>query len=158
MKVKMDYNSAANQNIKGKFVEREVYCCFSYEMESILRAAMNNPSDKEYPLPSYDDIENLYQYTCPDCGEGYKEESEAKSCCKSEQEPESEPQEIYEWWIVSEYLYRKLREQNEPVLEWGNNHYWGRCCTGQAIILDDVISRICADMEILQGQVNDWSK
>ena len=91
-KVKIDCDSVPNQNIKGKFVEREVKCCFSYEMESILRAAMNNPADNEYPLPSYDDIENLYQYVCPECGESYKEESEAKDCCKSEQEPENEPQ------------------------------------------------------------------
>jgi len=59
-----------------------------------------------------------------------------------------------EWWIVTDYLHRKLSEKGQPVLEWGNNCYWGRCGSGQAILLDYVISEICYDMEILEGQKN----
>lgn len=68
------------------------------------------------------------------------------------------PQEVFEWWRVTNYLYEKLRNKGEVVLEGPNGYYWGRCCTGQAILLDGVISQICADNEILEGQEYDWSK
>jgi len=157
MKKSYDYNSNENQEIKGKFVAREVKTCFSYEMQAILSAS-NNAQNKEYPLPTYDDIENMYEWKCPECGNGFASEEEAKTCCNSETDPENEPQEIYEWWIISEFLYNKLKEKGYAVLEWGNNYYWGRCTTGQAILLDSVISEICSNMEILQGQKYDWSK
>ena len=148
------FNSNKNQEIKGKFVDREVKACFSYEMDAILKVSDTVKSD----LPSYEDIENLFEYVCPECGSGYAEESEAVNCCGSETKPENEAQEVFEWWIISEFLYRKLKARNHPVLEFGNNYYWGRCTTGQAILLDDVISDICSEMEILQGQKYDWSK
>jgi len=53
-----------------------------------------------------------------------------------------EPQEILEWWSVSSWLKRQLEARGEPVLEIGSNHYWGRCCSGQAIKLDSVIEDI----------------
>ena len=68
------------------------------------------------------------------------------------------PQEVFEWWRVTSYLYEKLGNKGEVVLEGPNGYYWGRCCTGQAILLDGVISQICADNEILEGQEYDWSK
>lgn len=68
------------------------------------------------------------------------------------------PREVFEWWRVTGYLYEKLRENGEVVLEGPNGYYWGRCCRGQAILLDWVISEICADNEILEGQEYDWSK
>jgi hypothetical protein len=71
---------------------------------------------------------------------------------------ESEPSEIFEWWAVSEFLYRKLKEQGYCVLDAGSCYVWGRCTTGQAILLDGVITRICADMGILEGQSNSWAK
>lgn len=70
----------------------------------------------------------------------------------------STPHEIFEWWIVSEYLYQQLKEEGYPVLDWGNNYYWGRCITGQAILLDYIISKICDDMEIFDGQKYSWAK
>jgi len=160
-----DNNSNVNQRIKGKFVEREVLACFSYEMEAVLKANQEIGDG----LPSYEDIVNLCEYQCPNCGHGEKElvefeqtgEDDYKFKCPScektfEDEPKSEPQEVYEWWIVTEWLAEKLSERGEPTLEWGNNHYWGRTCTGQAILLDGVISSICREMEILEGQANEW--
>ncbi len=132
--------------------------------------------DKEYPLPSYEDIENLYQYKCPNCGEGAKnmddichEPKEGEELTRficpncdhetnSQDDYEQEPQEIYEWWIVTEYLYKKLIERGEAGIEWGNNCYWGRTSCGQAILLDHVISLICEEMEILDGQKYSWAK
>lgn len=69
---------------------------------------------------------------------------------------ETEPQEVYEWWSVSGYLCEKLKEQGEVVIE--SEGIWGRGCSGQAILLDGVITRICSDMEILEFQRNSWAK
>jgi hypothetical protein len=71
---------------------------------------------------------------------------------------ETEPAEVYEWWLVSDYLGEKLRQEGQVILEDGNNFYWGRQTTGQAILLDGVISRITSGMEILDGQPNSWAK
>lgn len=165
MKTKIDYNSANNQHIKGQFVQREVYTCFSYEMDSILKMSCEGSNND---LPTYEDIENSYMYVCPECGEELPEENELKEgkekehvcshCEKEFNEADTECQEIFEWWIISKHLYKKLKEKGYCVLEWGNNYYWGRCTTGQAILLDYVISLICEEMEILEGQKYSWSK
>ena len=167
-----DANNNTNQEIKGKFVAREVLTCFSYEMAAILRASSCGGTGA-VDLPDYEDIENFYEYKCPECGEGQtnpeafdngsiKDDHPRYTCpeCKKELDdaPESEPQEVYEWWIVTEWLYKKLKDKGYPVLEWGNNYFWGRCTTGQAILLDGVISDICEEMGILEGQKYDWSK
>lgn len=170
MKTKTDHNSVVNQEIKGQFVAREVKTCFSYEMEAILSASQEHAIKD---LPTFEDIENLYQDICPKCGSDdiYKVPQEDKpsanddcfecGSCKvllPNDELESNPQEIFEWWIVTEYLYNHLKKHGDPVLEWGNNYYWGRGTTGQSIYLDWVISKICEEMEILEGQKYSWAK
>lgn len=176
--MRYDYNSTTNQDIKGKFVEREVYCNVSYMMDDLLKI---NGFNEEL----YDEIENLYIYNVD--GEEYtNEEREAKiqeleaerqtyfdeegeeideieigelgELIEKFENADSEPREIYEWWAVSRWFYEKLKAKEQPVLEYGCTYLWGRCCTGQAILLDHVISEICSDMGILEGQENDWSK
>lgn len=173
-KTKTDYNSIENQEIKSQFVKREVLTCFSYEMDEILKASNYLPSHimPKITLPSWDDIENAYEDICPKCGSDdvYKvleaDKPSANDDCfecgscgilQENEQLESQPREIFEWWIVTEYLYNKLKAQGQPVLEWGNNCYWGRCTSGQAILLDHVISVICEEMEILDGQKYSWS-
>jgi len=65
---------------------------------------------------------------------------------------DTEMQEPLEWWLVSNFLARKLNEKGHPNFE----DIWGRTTSGQAILLDHVISEICWDMEILEGQSNEW--
>ena len=55
---------------------------------------------------------------------------------------ESQPHEIYEWWLVSDWLADKLKEFEEPVLDCNYGSWWGRTCTGQAIKLDYVVRKI----------------
>lgn len=52
------------------------------------------------------------------------------------------PKEIYEWYLVSDWFFDRLREINEPILENDYGEYWGRCCTGQAICLDYQIQEL----------------
>ncbi len=169
----MDYDSVENQRIKEKFVQREVLACFSWELGVLLRLK-DTTSDED--LPSWEDVQGLYQFVCPECRhgvqslEGIQSEVDERSgelverniwtcpSCQevSEKEWESEPQEVYEWWMVSEWFAKKLETHGEPILDWGNHYYWGRTCTGQAILLDHVISEICREEEILVGQKYSW--
>lgn len=50
--------------------------------------------------------------------------------------------EIYEWWAISEWLADELRDIHEPILSNEYGIWWGRTCTGQAIILDGTIQQI----------------
>ena len=157
--MKIDYDSTVNQNIKGQFVQREVKACFSYEMDAVLSASQELNIAQQHNFPTYEEIENFYQDVWEKCGDTrlYNDANGGEQC-KCGGDYESQPQEIFEWWIVTDFLYRKLKAHGEPVLEWGDNYYWGRTCCGQAIRLDWVISKICEEMEILSGQKYDWSK
>lgn len=161
MKNYQNGNNSVNQNIKGDFINREVYACLTREVEFIL-----STESRESPF-SYDDIENYYISVCPDCGSEIEEtendEDETVYKCtscdyESDEQPDTEAQEIYEWYLVSEYLADLLKDKNEPVIITYNSCYWGRCCSGQAIKLDGVITDICSDIEILDGQKYEWNK
>lgn len=66
-----------------------------------------------------------------------------------------EDAEIFEWWIVTSWLGRKLEEKGYPVVERSMGWLWGRTTTGQSISIDYVIRQICQDMEFLYGQKNE---
>lgn len=177
-----DRNSPTNQDIKRKLVSREVLCLFSYPMEACLAAGMDGAAD----MPTHEEIENLYTYpeysgayASFDGGTGeqrqeeldrleelfreYEEkDTETSEAIRAEMDElenlDPEPQEIFEWWIVTYWLFEKLKERGEPVIEWQNLSIWGRTTTGQAILLDSVISDIAEEMEILEGQVNSWAE
>ena len=47
------------------------------------------------------------------------------------------PAEIFEWYsITSSFVRRALLNQGEAVLQTDYGDWWGRSCTGQAILLD----------------------
>ena len=131
-----DYNNEINQKIKGKFVEREVHAMVTPMVEYILNKSYEDP---DAPF-SFDDIENLFIQVENDEDEEYEEEM----------------QEIFEWYLVSSFLIDDLAEKGEPVIRHEN--LWGRTCTGQAVLLDHVISEICEEKEILHEQKYDWTK
>jgi len=59
---------------------------------------------------------------------------------------EPEYGEIYEHWIVSDWLGRKLSERGHVVESYLGMTIWGRGCTGQAISMDGVMEQICNDL------------
>jgi len=189
---KTDVNSSVNQEIKGQFIQREVFCNVNSLVEYCLKQGYE---DRESPV-NFDDIENLYYLdkenviydilrqwdnkkddfiTYANDPDTYNrrvktsgdfkvflnslDTDDFKTFCDDfDIDCEEETQEIYEWWAVSSYLADKLKAYGQPICDTGSCHVWGRTCTGQAILLDGVISRICSDMEILDGQSNSWAK
>lgn len=51
-------------------------------------------------------------------------------------------QEIFEFWLVSEWLYDQLDRENAPVLEFKGVYFWGRTETGQALDMDYYLNRV----------------
>ena len=114
-------------------------------------------------------------FLCPVCEHWHKTIVEARKCCGedttvyrcqncdkviNEDEHENldtKPEEIYEWWAVTNWFGEKLKEQGCVVIEaWGKS-YWGRSSTGQSISLDGCIVNIAKSMQILDGMENEWS-
>ena len=82
--------------------------------------------------------------------------AELENCLPGIENANGEMQEICEWIHVSNLLHDRLREKGHPVWNDDKVYVWGRTTTGQAILFDDVISEICNDMEIFEGQKNEW--
>ncbi len=82
--------------------------------------------------------------------------AELESCLPGIENARGEMQEICEWIHISNSLHDTLREKGHPVWNDDKVYVWGRTSTGQAIFFDDVISEICSDMEIFEGQKNEW--
>lgn len=56
--------------------------------------------------------------------------------------------EVLEWWAVSDFLARQLEKRGEVIID--SECIWGRRTSGQAILLDWVITDICNELELLK--------
>jgi hypothetical protein len=171
----MDYNSSKNQSIKRKLVDREVFYCVSTLVSELSKNWEQFPDytddllDAYRGLPDYD--EALADNGCEpfvdkhgvdcwcDTRDGMTWAGTAEEACNAfEIDADDYCPEIFEHWIVSNYLAEKLEEHGHKVLrDFFGMTVWCRPTTGQAIMLDEVISEICAEMEILEGQRNEWT-
>lgn len=52
------------------------------------------------------------------------------------------PKEPLEWWRVSQYLCEELRAIGEIVLDNDYGYWWGRTCSGQAMIMDGTLQEV----------------
>lgn len=149
------------QRICGQLVEREVIYNVSSLISRILE--IDESAIDEIPCSVEDWTSPLEEYETDDKDEQAEldrwesGEYTAQEACEALNLKPYES-EIYEYWLISEYLAEKLREHGEAVFEYYGLTVWGRTTTGQAILLDGVIRKIAREMEILPGQRYDWSK
>jgi len=54
--------------------------------------------------------------------------------------------EVYEHWLVSDWLARRLTDKGEITGEVAGLTVWGRCCSGQSICMDSVIQEIATSL------------
>ncbi len=156
-----NWNLPKNQEIKAQFVEREVTACASQLINELSDndAYRELISEEFYSTPDWDCMKDNFI--------GNLDEDEEKEICKHfsvENITEIGEQELCEYadvdfeylkpmefWIVSPWLGRKLKEYGEIVsFDFFSFTIWGRCSSGQAILLDEVISRICEELEMLE--------
>jgi len=131
----------------SEFVNREVFVNQTYLIEKLLKKEVFN----------YGDVVNLYaDLEDNDIIEATKKLMEQdKELSKDTAEletienlkDEQEPQEVMEWWVVSDWLLNRLEAKGQPVLRTDFGDWWGRCGTGQAILLDRVIEEIYDDLQ-----------
>lgn len=179
----MKFNSAKNQKIKEKFVEREVVYCVSELISELIKG--EGYFEELYPVCCKDDWDTpaedfVYGWERKQCEEylgdvGFEiQGNESVEVLQEEimrdivrmgstqefcEEHGLDPyiHEAFEHWVVSRWLARKLEGKGEMVVyDFLGLTIWGRTTTGQAIFLDGVISEICNEMGILEGQENEW--
>lgn len=114
-------NDQELERIAQRILEQEILACQSSLVDSLL-------AEGERGGWSVEDIENIWA--------GHVEVT------KGEEEPE--PQEIFEWWLVTPWLAKELRAVGQPIIDNDFGSWWGRTCTGQSILLDGTLQRIAA--------------
>lgn len=60
--------------------------------------------------------------------------------------------EVYEHWVVTDWLASKLRGHDEVVFEFAGLTVWGRTTTGQSVSMDYVIERVAAEVSACNTQ------
>ena len=90
----------------------DIYCCQSSLVEELFT--------KE--VLYLDEVENLF--------------------IPSEEGEEEEMQEIFEWWSISDWLFRKLLQEGAPVIETEFGNWYGRTETGQSLTYDYYLNKV----------------
>lgn len=178
---KIQVNSPRNQTIKRKLIEREVLCNIGPEVTFILgydyygeppytwddvtnmyAASIDTLIDFVERELDGDEIHELQEHFVYKYGDDDDQSIEIEDLDPEELQRyleehhnfEADPAEILEWWKVTDWFERQLRNHGECTIEHSN--IWGRCTSGQSILLDNVVSEIALGMEILEGQRNEW--
>lgn len=124
--------SRRRQQLAARLVDREVYANVGFMVEYILQQ-----EDYDGAPFTIDDVENLY--VCEGCGECNSHDQDLE-CPESGDVEDWGPAEVYEWWMVSHWLIRRLAEMGHAVIL--EQQIWGRPTTGQAIALDCSVQAI----------------
>ena len=94
--------------------------------------------EKDVECFYFDDIENLYMTDSEILKYfgSYDEDMSDQELIDEARDNGEDFNEIFEWYLVSDWFLERLREISEPVIDNNYGEYWGRCGTGQAIYLD----------------------
>jgi len=106
----------ANEERAKNIVKNEIFANQNSLVEKLI-------SNETIPI---DDIQNYYA----PAEEGSDEEEQ--------------PQDIMEWWLVSDWLKDALLKKGEPIIDNELGKWWGRTTSGQAIYMDGVIKNIAS--------------
>lgn len=102
--------------------------------------SVNMLIEAKYPY-WFEDAENLYYTNDELLDMGYDED-------ELEDVRYDNMKEVFEFWLVTDWLASKLREYNEVIIEVDDLVIWGRTCTGQAIYVDGLIQEIAEDYRL----------
>lgn len=152
------------QRACAELVDREVYYCVSPLVHELTQKREHFPEREEdfinawWTAPDYEEclIENECETFTDDFGvscwrdtrSGETHVGDAESACEAfNLDVYNYSREVFEHWLVSDWLADKLEERGERVLrDFFGLTVWGRTTTGQAIRLDHVIERIWSDL------------
>ncbi len=131
-----------------ELVSREIYL-----NQTMLISKLCGDEDM-FPM---DEVENFYFTACPECGSEVigNDQNDNEFTCENcdtiytadeYANLDDEPREVFEWYAISDWLARKLKDNHEVVIQNEYGTWWGRQCTGQAIYMDHVIEKIYASL------------
>lgn len=165
---RIDYDEAAEAHIDDcdDLDDLEAMADFVGDRSDALRAAGYNPDNTPFKPVDVDDPEaEPEQYDDPADYLWDLEEEEGKKFLKAlrtyikervndheafcrdfDIDADEYESDVYEHWIVSNWLADKLEKRGEVTGEVCGLTIWGRCTTGQAISMDLVIQQIAAEL------------
>ena len=111
------------QDIAGQLVSNHVRSCQSMLVHELMEKEILYPDHYENLFMSDERIKEYHNVSTDEEVEEIRNNG-------------SDINEVYEHWLVSDWLLEKLKEQEEPILETDYETWWGRTCSGQAIKLD----------------------
>ena len=163
-----DKRSVADyQRAVGEFVQREVIYCVSCLVHEIGRRRLDEWhhlfAQDDWEMPALEAIRALprqqlqglleqdgFHIDADDTPDKLsttylrhlKDQGSLREFCDANHLDPSQ-NDIYEHWIVTEWLAARLEERGEVIeRDFYGLTIWGRACTGQAILLDEVICSI----------------
>lgn len=122
-------DEAIKQDIAESFIRNHIYINQSHLVTELLTKG----------IISYDDFHNLY-FTDDQLKEYFNVNTDEE--IQGLRDNCQDHQEVFEYWVCSNWLIDQLKDLNEPILETDFETWWGRTCTGQAICLDYVIQKL----------------
>ncbi len=144
------------ERLAEMYRDRDVLACQSALVDDLINANVEGFSLEE--------AENLYpnvsEWNAEQCREWLDEHGHEQPA-RDEDESDSprgyltqlrdavrdnaEAAEVFEWWLVTDWLCRQLKATGEVILDNGYGSWWGRTCTGQGLIMDGMLQRIAAN-------------
>lgn len=132
------------------YLDRDVLCCDSSFVDDLLKAGFEGFD--------YDNVENMYPTPEDWTEETLKEwldehgieydADDDEDALKDAVRDNAEAAEVYEWWRVDDWLAGQLKKIGEPVLDNDCGYWWGRTCTGQAMIMDGTLQNVAASFDV----------
>ena len=124
------------QDITQKFIQDHIY----RNQTALVITLQEKDVDGFY----FDDIENFYmsdEEIIQEYG-AYARPMTDEQVIEHVRDNGEDVNEVFEWYLVSDWFLDRLREINEPIIDNDYGEYWGRCCTGQSIYLDHNIQEL----------------
>lgn len=134
----VDYDEAAERHIDDE-MDRGALCEY-LENQDVEFTPDENVYDIDKDTVEHEPIERLRELAKV----AMRDQGAEEFCNEFNLEPDRS--EVYEHWIVSGWLGRKLTEQGHTVREIFNMTIWGRPTTGQSISMDGVILGIANNL------------
>jgi len=134
-------NEKAKQQALEAFIAKEIYANQTVLVEEALTQQIFSVAEIYNLYRKFDGL-LLFPNVCINCQLEFSYLDSETGECENCFEKNKQPQEVLEWWLVSNWLGRKLLLDGEPVIDNGYGVWWGRTTSGQAISMDEPIEKI----------------
>jgi len=151
-----DQKRAIRIDAIAKRIQRDdILCCDSALVEALLRADFEGFDAGELenlmPDPSDWDADDCKEWL-EEHGHDVPERDEDTDDDNWREELQdgvnelAECAEVYEWYRITGWLCSHLRDLGRVVIDNDYGYWWGRTCTGQALIMDGVLQEVAAQI------------